>query len=491
MEFDFYQLKRPPFSAAPDPECLFVSASHKTALQDVMRGIEERCGLIVLVGDAGLGKTTLLYAFLAVRDDQRLKTIYLFYPRLSIHEVLRIVYQEFGLEEPPADPAEMIDTLRRVLIEEYKKSRNCVLIIDEAQNIPAQTLEYLLQLANLQIVGKNLIQVVLSGQPALKEKVKHLELKKYPNIRPMFTALVPLNKKESEAYIHYRLSQVVSNDDPLFTSGALRCLVRSAQGNPRVLNSLCAKALAIGALLRQQPVSARMVRKALRHTREKRPRRLWQWACAATVGVLLWLGLLQDSAPTRWLGATFAGLDLSFLTTLRLSGLSGLPSADSRRVVGQRDADAWLSQSAVEVARVAEVTTVPLSPSPDRCETLLPAMIMPLAPHYHLDIPTALMTPVQKTPTLALATQPFSPVMPETSMVPRRTLSQGNCLLAILQGHDCAAGVVLPPAAVVPAGQAKEAVGTTPGSPAAEDCLIKALQGSPCANPSSPAASPR
>jgi len=283
MYHHFYHLTQNPFVDAPTPEFLFVSPSYKSALQALSNGIEERRGLLALISEPGLGKTTLLHTFLETIDPQRLKTIHLFYPHLSIHEMLEIIYHEFGLTYAPGDPVERINQLRNVLIEEYKKGRNVALIIDEAQSIPPQTLEYLLLLANLQVahtliindedqphhrfqqaleragyvVARNLIQVVLVGQPALQQQLKH------PVLQPLYTMLSPLKKRESMAYIRHRLSKAAINGAPLFTKGALQRIVTAAKGNPRILNSLCANALILGALSQQQAVSSKLARKAI------------------------------------------------------------------------------------------------------------------------------------------------------------------------------------------------------------------------------------
>src|SRR5215510_7431212 len=132
MESNFSLPKRSLFSAfsdAPAPEFLFMSPGHKSALQAITNGIEERRGLIVLIGEPGVGKTALLYAFLETIDPQRLKTVHLFYPNLSIHEILETISQKFGMTYTPGDPIASINHLRTVLIEEYKQGRNFALII--------------------------------------------------------------------------------------------------------------------------------------------------------------------------------------------------------------------------------------------------------------------------------------------------------------------------------------------------------------------------
>jgi len=355
MEFNFSPPKRSPcasFSDAPAPEFLFISPSHKAALQAIMNGIAERRGLVVLLGEPGLGKTALLYAFLETIDPRQLKAVYLFYPRLSIHEILETIYQEFGMTYAPGDPIEQINHLRQILIEEYKKGRNFVLIIDEAHDLPPQTLEYLLILSNVQAVAKNIIQIVLSGTELLKQ---HLNNPKYIKKGcPIYTVLFPLKKRESIAYIQHRLSKSALHDAALFTKGALKRIVAYAQGNPRILNSLCADALILGAVSQRQSVSAKIVREVIANIGAKRHARLWRWICAGAVGVLLLLGFLQDVLYTQLVVPEIARLELSRLALSIFPMYQEASSADALQPTAERKPVLPLPRTAIEVVQARE-----------------------------------------------------------------------------------------------------------------------------------------
>jgi general secretion pathway protein A len=488
MEFHFSPLKRSPvsaFSNTPDPEFLFVSPDYQSALQDLTTGIAERRGLMALIGEPGLGKTTLLQAFLETIDPQRLKAIYLFYPKLSIHEILEVIYQEFGLIYAPGEPFERINHLRKVLIEEYKKERNVALIIDEAHNVPPQTLEYLLILANLQIVAKNLIQVVLVGQSILKQKLKRPLLQQPAKRHAIYTVLSPLKKKESIEYIRHRLSKAAINDAPLFTRGALKRIVTSAQGNPRILNSLCANALILGALSRQKTVSSKIARKAIADFETKYPAPHWRWVFAGTVGLLLLLGLLQEARYTELLVSKIARLDLARLTLSILPpshkgappANTPVPATESAPIVPPQTASeagrmsaapsGQISAIAAEETRALAVPTPPLfGPHPAR-EGEIPAT--PVPPREAVNpvaVPVPLTTPAGKASAPAIPAKPLS--------------QESSCLFDAVQGEPCLVTPALSRSQAAPVQETRRPIVPT-SPPLQEDCLLNTLLGRPCA----------
>ena len=165
MYLDFYGLRKAPFQITPDPDFLFLSPSHKVALGAIIYGIEDRQGFVAITGEVGLGKTTILRAYLERVDPQQLRTICIFNANLSFEGLLKTIYAEFDLEYSPGDLYDRVKQLQQTLIDEYQQGRNIALIIDEAQNMPLETLENLRLLSNLETATEKLIQIILVGQP--------------------------------------------------------------------------------------------------------------------------------------------------------------------------------------------------------------------------------------------------------------------------------------------------------------------------------------
>ena len=166
MYLDFYRLKKNPFHITPDPEFLFLSSSHKEASASLIYGIEERKGFIAITGEIGVGKTTILRSYLESADPQMLKVVYIFNSMLPFESLLKQIFNELGLVAAEGDDVpELVSHLHQFLIEEYKHDRNVALIIDEAQNMPVETLENLRMLSNLETSKDKLIQIVMVGQP--------------------------------------------------------------------------------------------------------------------------------------------------------------------------------------------------------------------------------------------------------------------------------------------------------------------------------------
>src|SRR5208283_3350887 len=145
------------------------SPSHKEALAAIMYGVKQRKGFIAITGEVGVGKTTIIRSYLKEIDKKALKTIYIFNPNLSFSGLLKAILDELGIDAQTEDPAGIVNQLYRILIDEYKKGLNMALIIDEAQNMPVETLENLRMLSNLETSKDKLIQIVLVGQPEFGE----------------------------------------------------------------------------------------------------------------------------------------------------------------------------------------------------------------------------------------------------------------------------------------------------------------------------------
>lgn len=296
MYLDFYLLKKEPFHVTPDPEFLFLSPSHKAALRALVYGVEERQGFVALLGEVGLGKTTILRSYLERVDQSQLKPIHLLYPKLSFRELLHMLCQECGLEGTTENIGETITRLHHVLIGEYQQGRNVALLVDEAQHMPLETLEQLLLLSNLETSTQKLLQIVLVGQPEFEAKLNAQALRQLKQRLVIRATIVPLTAEESRDYILYRLAKVRLADNPIFTRGALQAIITQAQGIPRVLNILCTNALIQGFVNGQPRISVKIAQEVIAEYTGKKPRQGWRpWVAVA--GALALLAVWHWGSP--------------------------------------------------------------------------------------------------------------------------------------------------------------------------------------------------
>ncbi|MBP1747625.1 MAG: ATPase [Deltaproteobacteria bacterium] len=295
MYLNFYNLKKQPFHITPDPEFLYLSPSHKEALAAIIYGIEKKKGFVGIIGAVGVGKTTILRSYLEKADKEHLKIIYVFNARLSYEGLLRTIYRELELEAETDDAVEMTNRLYEVLIEEYKQGNTVVLVIDEAQNIPIDTLENLRMLSNLETSREKLIQIVLVGQPEFEEQLKEHRLRQLRQRIAIRSTILPLTEKESLEYIIYRLQKAGVKASSIFSRYALSSVIKKAKGIPRTINVLCDNALITGFGYRKQPITRRIVKEIIRDfdgLKWPSGGRWWLPAVSALTAVLIIIALL-------------------------------------------------------------------------------------------------------------------------------------------------------------------------------------------------------
>lgn len=260
MYTNFYNLAKEPFHITPDPEFLFLSDAHKEALASIIYGVEQRKGFVAIIGEVGLGKTTILRSFLEGVDESKTRIIYLFNSNISFKGLLQTIYQNLGHPVESDDPVEMVNRLHQILIDHYKEGRNVVLVIDEAQNMPLRTLENLRMLSNLETSTDKLIQIVFSGQPEFEQKLRSYELRQLRQRIAIKSTIQPFDEQESLEYIRHRLSKAAGTDVEIFTPGALKQIVRHSEGIPRLINVLCDNCLITAFGYQQKKVEARTVK---------------------------------------------------------------------------------------------------------------------------------------------------------------------------------------------------------------------------------------
>lgn len=293
MYLNYFHLTKKPFHITPDPEFIFMSPTHREALATIMYGVGQRKGFIMITGEVGVGKTTILRAYLDKVDRMRLKPIYIFNPNVSFTGLLRAMCQELGLTPKNDDPSEMLHRLHLALIDEYRRGCTVALIIDEVQNMPIETLENLRMLSNLETSTDKLIQIVLSGQPEFRDLLDRHELRQLKQRIAVKVTIAKLSKEECAAYIHHRLAMAGRNDNGIFTRDAIDRIICQTKGIPRMINILCDNALLTAYGYRHQRVESKTAREIIADhdgKKELRPFATWGISAAAIVSLMLMVG---------------------------------------------------------------------------------------------------------------------------------------------------------------------------------------------------------
>jgi general secretion pathway protein A len=250
MYQSFYGFAEMPFNITPDPKFLYLSPTHQEALQHLKFGVQERKGFIVLVGEVGCGKTTLCRRFLNEIDPARFDTALILNPRVTETQMLKAILTELGEKKLARSQVDLVAQMNRVLLERIERGRDIVLIIDEAQNLKVDVLEQIRLLSNLETDKQKLLQIVLLGQPELKAVLGRDELRQLRQRILVHYDLRPLTLVDTAHYIQHRLTLAGSQGRPTFTSWAMRAIHRGSGGIPRLVNSLCDKAL-LSAFIRE------------------------------------------------------------------------------------------------------------------------------------------------------------------------------------------------------------------------------------------------
>ena len=257
MYLEFYGLAEGPFGLTPDPKYLFLSVGHKEALAHIHYGIEERRGFVLILGEVGTGKTTLIRHVLK-RFGPDVKSVFLFNSSLGFEELLQAVLRDLEVPSPSHRRVDLIDALNEFLLQESQEGRRVVLIIDEAQNLSASVLEEIRMLSNLETARSKLLQIVLVGQPELGERLGQVSLRQLRQRIGLVAELKPLSRKDSVLYVKHRL-KVAGARENIFTPLALRSVYRTSNGIPRLINVLCDKSLVLGYASNKKRIGRRIV----------------------------------------------------------------------------------------------------------------------------------------------------------------------------------------------------------------------------------------
>jgi general secretion pathway protein A len=293
MYTSFFGLTEKPFAITPDPRYLYLSERHAEALAHLLYGINESGGFIQLTGEVGTGKTTVVRTLLS-RVPHHADVAVILNPRVTPVEFLLTICEELGLEIAEADRdsvKQMVDALNRRLLNAHAEGRRIIVLVDEAQNLSIDVLEQVRLLTNLETPTQKLLQIILIGQPELRELLDRTELRQLAQRITGRYHLKPLSREETKGYVRHRLRVAGATED-IFTPGALVELHRLSEGIPRVINVACDRAL-LGAYTQEsKKISAGLVRRAAGEVYGRRFLPTWLGWVVSSLGLMGLAGIL-------------------------------------------------------------------------------------------------------------------------------------------------------------------------------------------------------
>jgi general secretion pathway protein A len=260
---DYYRMKHAPFDITPNPSFLFYSSKHREAFNHLLYGIRERKGFVQLTGEVGAGKTTLCRALLD-QLDPHFSTALILNPALSADELMQEIATEFGLNVRGENRRETIAAISEFLLRQLEYGKETVLIIDEAQNLTEDLLEQVRLLSNIETDDRKLLQIILMGQPELRDRLNSPRLKQLRQRITVRYHLPPLSRVEVAQYIQHRLQVSGANGLSGFTSPAVWRVFNYSGGIPRLVNAVCDKALLSGFVQSRERINYAMVGRAIR-----------------------------------------------------------------------------------------------------------------------------------------------------------------------------------------------------------------------------------
>ncbi len=265
MYSSFYGFTEKPFDVTPDPKFLYLNGGRKEPLAALLYGIMHRRGFVVIVGEVGTGKTTLINSVLG-RLDEKTKVAYIFDTDMSFGELLIMILVELGLTRASEKitKVQALTLLNNFAIRQFAKGGNVAIVIDEAQNLNQRSMENLRLLSNLETRKQKLIQIVLSGQPELDEKLNRPELRQLKQRISLKRYIVPLDEKETYEYIEHRLKIANYKSGSLFNRKARKLIWKYSGGIPRKINILCDNALLVGFALQKRKITENIIDEVVR-----------------------------------------------------------------------------------------------------------------------------------------------------------------------------------------------------------------------------------
>ena len=239
MYKEFFGLRANPFNVNPDPRYLFLTRHTEEALACLTYGIQSRKGFVLLTGEVGTGKTTLVNKLLEWLRAQQVPTAFIFNSRMNVPQFLDYMMADFGIPSDTRSKSQILMRLYSWLLERYRAGETAVLIVDEAQNLADEVLEEIRLMTNLETFTEKLLQIILVGQTELEQRLKQPNLRQLRQRLTLRAKTHPLTSEETKAYIQQRLRIAGSDGQPIFDAEALAAIHRYSSGIPRVVNLIC------------------------------------------------------------------------------------------------------------------------------------------------------------------------------------------------------------------------------------------------------------
>ena len=272
MYTEFYGFSEEPFTLNPNPKFLYLAQSHYEALSSMMAGIKERKGIVLITGEGGVGKTTLIYALL--KDlSRKIKTAFIFQTRLDFRDLLKNILRDLDvpISEKEENVLSLLVQFRKYLDERLSRDETVTIVIDEAQSLDDEVLRDLVSLSSPDTPAAKSLQIVLVGHPELEAKLNSEGLRPLKEQVAVHRQIRPLTREEGRGYIKHRLKIVGRHRSEVFTSEAVNRVWEFAEGIPRVMNLLCDRALLIGYRESRATIDSKIVKEAIKDFAYLRP----------------------------------------------------------------------------------------------------------------------------------------------------------------------------------------------------------------------------
>jgi general secretion pathway protein A len=263
MYESFFGLKEKPFNLLPDPDYLYMSSGHENIFTHLEYAIAENKGFVVITGEVGSGKTTLIN-YLISKSLAGVEVGLINNTYIAPNQVIKSICREFELNTDGLDRDEMLDRFHEFLIDNYSRNKRVILIFDEAQNLSIQTIEEIRMLSNLEAEKHHLIQIILSGQPELRAKLQDKRLKQFVQRITVYCHLSGLSNDEVNKYIGFRLKVGGARSSDIFNDAAIRLIASYTKGIPRIINLVCDAALVYGYADNKKHISKKIIDEVIR-----------------------------------------------------------------------------------------------------------------------------------------------------------------------------------------------------------------------------------